>query len=54
MEAHLVGLGIPLFGEGKVELGYRRGYYTLAFEDPDRVMIEIVHHDLHYFSSLPP
>ena len=54
MEAHLAELGIPRLGEGKVELGYRGGYYTLAFEDPDRIMIEIVHHDLHYFSLLPP
>jgi catechol 2,3-dioxygenase-like lactoylglutathione lyase family enzyme len=54
MEAHLARLGIPLLGEGKVELGYRRGYHTLAFEDPDRIMIEIVHHDPHYFSLLPP
>jgi len=53
MEAHLARLGIPLLGEGKVELAYRRGYYTLAFEDPDRTMIEIVFHDPHYFSLLP-
>lgn len=54
MEQHLSALGIPLLGEGKVELGYRGGYYTLAFEDPDRIMIEIVHHDPHYFSLSPP
>ena len=54
MARHLSALGIPLLGEGKVELGYRRGYYTLAFEDPDRLMIEIVHHDPYYFSLSPP
>jgi catechol-2,3-dioxygenase len=47
-------LGIPLLGAGKVESDYRRGYYTLAFEDPDRIMIEIVYHDVHYFSSAAP
>lgn len=54
IEVHLARLGIPLLGEGKVELGYRGGYYTLAFEDPDRVMIEIVYHPPTYFSHLPP
>jgi catechol-2,3-dioxygenase len=54
MEVHLAQLGIPLLGEGKIELGYRRGYYTLAFEDADRIMIEVVHHDPHYFSLMPP
>ena len=54
MQAVLADLGIPLLGEGKVESDYRRGYYTLAFEDPDRIMIEIVHHDVHYFSVSPP
>ena len=53
MAEHLTTLGVPLLGDGKVEVGYRRGYYTLAFEDPDRIMIEIVHHDAFYFSSLP-
>jgi catechol 2,3-dioxygenase-like lactoylglutathione lyase family enzyme len=54
MAEHLATLGIALLGDGKVELGYRRGYYTIAFEDTDRIMIEIVHHDPHYFSLLPP
>jgi len=54
MARHLSALSIPLLGAGKVELGYRRGYYTLAFEDPDRIMIEVVHHDPHYFSLSPP
>jgi hypothetical protein len=45
---------IPLLGEGKVETGYRHGYYCLLFEDPDRVMIEIVWHDAYYFSPSPP
>ncbi|MBW2736142.1 MAG: VOC family protein [Deltaproteobacteria bacterium] len=50
MEDHLTELGIGLLGEGKIETGYRNGYYTLAFEDPDRIMIEVVHHSLDYFS----
>ena len=54
MAAHLRTLGIPLLGEGLLQLGYRRGYYTLAFEDPDRIMIEIVHHDPYYFDLSPP
>jgi hypothetical protein len=54
MSSHLAGLGILLLGDGKVDTGYRRGYYTLAFEDPDRIMIEIVYHDPYYFSLLPP
>ncbi|MBL4637580.1 MAG: VOC family protein [Kofleriaceae bacterium] len=54
MAEHLATLGVPLLGEGKIELGYRRGYYTLAFEDPDRIMIEIVYHDPYYFSLAPP
>ena len=54
METVLAALGVPLVGEGKVESDYRHGYYTLAFEDPDRIMIEIVYHDAHYFSTSPP
>ncbi|EYF07159.1 VOC family protein [Chondromyces apiculatus] len=52
MIAHLAQLGIPLLGEGKISSDYRRGYCTIAFEDPDRIMIEIVHHDPHYFAVL--
>lgn len=54
MERHLADLGIPLLGQGKIEIGYRRGYYTLSFEDPQRIMIEIVYHDSHYFSLASP
>jgi len=50
MATHLDRLGITLLGDGVVELDYRRGYYTLAFEDPDRMMIEIVWSDPHYFA----
>ncbi|WP_405059067.1 VOC family protein [Kribbella sp. NBC_01505] len=53
MAARLDALGIDLLGDGLVELGYRRGYYTLAFEDPDRIMIEIVHHDPYYYAATP-
>ena len=41
MEKHLFALKIPILGEGKIELGYRRGYYCMLFEDPDRIMVEI-------------
>ncbi|MGK3967739.1 VOC family protein [Sorangium sp. So ce118] len=51
---HLAALGVPLLGDGKVELEYRRGYYTIAFEDLDRIMIEIAYHDPFYFSLSPP
>jgi len=54
MERHLATLKIPLLGEGKVEMGYRKGYYCLLFEDPDRIMVELVHHHEHYFSREPP
>ncbi len=50
MEAHLLSLDIKPLGEGKVELGYRRGYYCILFECPDRIMIEIVCHNPFYFS----
>lgn len=50
MEKHLLSLNIKPLGEGKIELGYRRGYYCLLFECPDRIMIEIVCHDPFYFS----
>jgi predicted lactoylglutathione lyase len=51
METHLASICVPLLGHGKVEIEYRGGYYTLSFEDPDRVMIEIVYHEPSYFSS---
>lgn len=54
VERHLEQLGVPLLGDSRVELGYRRGYYCLVIEDPDRIMVEIVYHDPHYFSLLPP
>lgn len=53
MEHHLAALGIALRGEGKTETGYRKGYYCLLFEDPDRIMIELVFHDAYYFSTDP-
>jgi hypothetical protein len=54
MERHLAAIGVPLLGDGKTETGYRRGYYCLLFEDPDRIMVEVVHHDSHYFSPNAP
>ena len=53
-EAHLAELGIPLLGEGKLHTEYRRGYSTLAFEDPDRIMVEIVYTDPYYYAFDPP
>jgi hypothetical protein len=53
MAVHLDRLDIPLLGDGVVELDYRRGYYTLAYEDSDRMMIEIAWSDPHYF-AVPP
>ena len=50
MEAHLASINIPLIGHGKCKIGYRGGYYTLSFEDPDRIMIEVVWHESLYFS----
>jgi len=52
-ENRLRKLGVRILGEGKVEIGYRKGYYCFLFEDPDRVMIEIVNHDPFYFSREP-
>lgn len=54
MAAHIAALGVPMLGEGVIDSDYRRGYYTFSFEDPDRIMIEIVHHDPFYFSLLQP
>lgn len=51
--SHLSSLGVPLLGGGTHEMDYRRGYYSLLFEDPDRIMIEVVWHDSFYFSKLP-
>jgi glyoxylase I family protein len=49
MAEHLERLAIPLAGEGRVELGYRGGYYCALFEDPDRILVEIVFHRPEYF-----
>lgn len=54
MARHLEILGVPLLGQGWVDSKYRRGYSTFSFEDPDRIMIEIVHHDTYYFSTSIP
>lgn len=54
MEAHLAALGVPLLGEGRIRSDYRRGYCSFCFEDPDRIMIEIVYCDPYYYSLSPP
>lgn len=54
MQAHLAALGVPLLGLGLVDSSYRGGYYTLSFEDPDRIMIEVVHSSPRYYSLAPP
>jgi catechol 2,3-dioxygenase-like lactoylglutathione lyase family enzyme len=51
MYEHLVFQGVPLLGQGMpLWSDYRGGYYSIFFEDPDRMMIEIVWHHSHYFS----
>lgn len=54
VETHLAAHGIPLLGQGKLYTDYRGGYKTLAFEDPDRIMVEIVHTAPDYYSFTPP
>jgi len=49
MSVYLQQMRIPLLGSGTFETTYRGGYCGLMFEDPDRIMIEIVHHHSHYF-----
>ena len=49
MARHLGQLDVPLLGSGVYDMAYRGGYYGLLFEDPDRIMIEIVHHRSTYF-----
>ena len=41
--------GVTPLGEGRVSTGYRGVYDTVSFEDPDRMMVEIVYHDDAYF-----
>jgi catechol 2,3-dioxygenase-like lactoylglutathione lyase family enzyme len=53
VEAHLAAHGISLLGEGKFYMDYRGGYTTLAFEDPDRIMVEIVHTEPGYYAFDP-
>lgn len=53
VEQLLTDRGTPLLGDGKVDTGYRGHYYTLAFEDPDRIMIEVVAHTAEYASLTP-
>lgn len=51
MENHIRRTGISILGEGRIWMGYRRGYDSFFFEDPDRILIEIVCHDSFYFSA---
>lgn len=50
MEMHIRDSEIPILGEGRTSMAYRRGYDSFFFEDPDRILIEVVHHDPFYFS----
>ena len=43
--------GVRPLGEGRVETGYRGLYDTVAFEDPDRIMVEVVCHGEGYFEA---
>ena len=49
MARHLGQSDVPLLGSGVYDMAYRGGYYGLLFEDPVRIMIEIVHHRSTYF-----
>lgn len=48
-EANLPRVGVRALGEGRMSIDYRRGYHGVMVEDPDRVMVEVVWHDPHYF-----
>ncbi len=52
VEQRLLDLGVRLLGEGKVDTEYRGEYYTLAFQDPDKIMVEIVYHGEQYFTRV--
>ena len=43
--------GLQPLGEGRVDTGYRGRYDTVSFEDPDRIMIEVVWHGEGYFEA---
>ena len=53
-EANLPLVGVCALGEGRMSIDYRRGYHGVMVEDPDRVLVEVVWHDPHYFSPEPP
>ena len=53
-EANLARVGVRALCEGRMSIDYRRGYHGLMVEDPDRVLLEVVFHDPHYFSAAPP
>lgn len=43
------GRDVHPLGEGRVDTGYRGRYDTVSFEDPDRIMIEVVCHGEGYY-----
>lgn len=53
-EANLAAVGVRALGEGRMSIDYRRGYHGVMVEDPDRVLVEVVFHDPHYFSAEAP
>lgn len=53
-EANLPQVGVHALGDGRMSIDYRRGYHGVMVEDPDRVLLEVVWHDPHYFSAEPP
>ena len=53
-EANLPRIGVTALGDGRMSIDYRRGYHGIMVEDPDRVLLEVVWHDPHYFSPEPP
>ena len=46
---HLLAMGVEPRGGGPIDSDYRGGYYSVFFEDPDRILIEVVHHLPAYF-----
>ncbi len=53
-EANLAPVGVRALGEGRMGIDYRRGFHGVMVEDPDRVLLEVVFHDPHYFAAGSP
>ena len=51
VEGAMAARGHQPIGDGKTDTGYRGPYYTVAYLDPDGVMVEVVFHQEGYFSK---